>query len=110
MVVEDQDIHPAFGGAGNSLAYAASKGGLVNLTRSLAKALAPAIRVNAIAPGITRTPWTDAQTEARREQSIGRTALGRIIEPAEIADAVLFLAAAPSMTGHTLVMDCGRNL
>jgi 3-oxoacyl-[acyl-carrier protein] reductase len=100
----------AFGGAGNSLAYGASKAGLVNLTRSLGKALAPEIRVNAIAPGITRTPWTDAQSEASRQLSISRTVLERIIEPEEVADAVLFVAAAPSMTGHTLVIDAGRNL
>lgn len=98
------------GQAGSSIAYAASKAGLINLTRSLAKALAPEVRVNAVAPGLTRTPWTDPWPAERKARSIENTALKRLVEPDDIAQAMVFLAAHPAITGQTLVVDCGRGL
>jgi 3-oxoacyl-[acyl-carrier protein] reductase len=98
------------GQAGSSLAYAASKAGLINLTRSLAKALAPEVRVNAVAPGLTRTPWTDPWPAERKAKSVEATALKRLVEPDDIASAMIFLAIHPAITGQTLVVDCGRNL
>ncbi len=98
------------GGQASSLAYATSKAGLINLTRNLAKALAPDIRVNAVAPGLTRTPWTDTWPEDRKRRSLADTALGRFVEPQDIADAMVFLCAQPAITGQVVVVDCGRGL
>jgi len=90
-----------------SAPYAASKAGVIMLTRRLALELAPAIRVNAVAPGIieSRPDWTE---ESRKR--LGAAALlGRIGSPDAIANAVVFLASedAASITGHTLVVDGG---
>lgn len=98
------------GVAGSSLAYSASKAGLINLTRNLARALAPQVRVNAVAPGLTRTPWTDPWSDERKDSSTANTLLGRMVEPAEVAHAMLFLCVNPAITGQTIVVDCGRGL
>ncbi|MDX1433955.1 MAG: SDR family oxidoreductase [Gammaproteobacteria bacterium] len=94
---------------GSSIAYGASKAGLINLTRSLALALAPEVRVNAVAPGLVRTPWTAPWPEERKQRSIGESMLERIVEPEDIAEAMLFLAVHPAITGQTLAVDCGRK-
>jgi 3-oxoacyl-[acyl-carrier protein] reductase len=98
------------GGQGSSIAYAASKAGLINLTRNLAKAFGPDVRVNAVAPGLTRTPWTDPWPAERKARSVENTALKKLVEPSDIANAMIFLAAHTAITGQTLVVDCGRNL
>ena len=87
-------------------AYAASKGGVVNLTRALAAELAPAIRVNSVCPGMVDTPMT-----AGLERDLDRYALGRIAEPLEIAQSILFLTATESsfITGAALAVDGGRT-
>jgi NAD(P)-dependent dehydrogenase (short-subunit alcohol dehydrogenase family) len=95
-------------------AYAAAKGGIVALTKTLAVELGPVgITVNAIAPGATDTPlnkraYTDEVRQAYRE----RIPLGRIATPEEIADAAVFLAsdAARYVTGHELLVDGGLVL
>ena len=96
------------GGGASSIAYAASKAGLVNMTLNLAKGLAPHVRVNAVAPGLTRTPWTATWTEERKQRSLAATALARMVEPDEVADAMLFLCGNGAITGQTIVVDCGR--
>ena len=98
------------GGQASSIAYAAGKAGLINLTRNLAKAFGPNVRVNAVAPGLTGTPWTDPWPAERKARSIENTALKRLVEPSDIAQAMIFLAAHPAITGQTLVVDAGRNL
>jgi 3-oxoacyl-[acyl-carrier protein] reductase len=98
------------GGQASSIAYASSKAGLINLTRNLAKAFGPDVRVNAVAPGLTRTPWTDPWPAERKARSVENTALKKLVEPSDIADAMIFLAAHTAITGQTLVVDCGRNL
>jgi 3-oxoacyl-[acyl-carrier protein] reductase len=98
------------GGQASSIAYATSKAGLINLTRNLAKAFGPHVRVNAVAPGLTRTPWTDPWPAERKARSVENTALKKLVEPNDIADAMVFLAAHGAITGQTLVVDCGRNL
>jgi 3-oxoacyl-[acyl-carrier protein] reductase len=98
------------GGQASSIAYATSKAGLINLTRNLAKAFGPDVRVNAVAPGLTRTPWTDPWPAERKAKSVENTALKKLVEPSDIADAMVFLAAHGAITGQTLVVDCGRNL
>ena len=96
------------GQRGSSIAYSASKAGLVNLTRSLARALAPDVRVNAVAPGLVETPWTENWPAERKAESVARTLLARMAKPEDIAQAMLFLAAgAAYVTGQTLVVDGG---
>lgn len=98
----------AFGGAGSSAAYAASKAGLVSLTRSLARGLAPRVRVNAVAPGYIRTGWTERFGPEWQDQAVARTALGRAGKPEDIAEVMLFMCAgAAYVTGQTLIVDGG---
>ena len=91
--------------------YSASKAALHTLTVSLAKTLAPNIRVNAVAPGFTDTPMHDGSRERLRAEG-ERSPLRRVSTPEDIADAVLFLAspAARSITGQILLVDNGRSL
>lgn len=99
------------GKQGSSIAYAASKSGLVSLTRSLARGLAPKVRVNAVAPGQTKTPWTENWPEERKQMARDLAVLKRRSTPADVAEAVLFLCAGASMvTGHVLVVDGGMTL
>jgi 3-oxoacyl-[acyl-carrier protein] reductase len=96
---------------GSSMAYGASKAGLINLTQNLARALAPQARVNAVAPGFVATEWTSKWPAARKQASIERTLLKRACTPADIAAAIVFLCADTSMiTAQTLVVDGGYSL
>jgi 3-oxoacyl-[acyl-carrier protein] reductase len=97
-------------GRGSSVAYAASKGAVTTLTKSLARALAPEVRVNAVAPGIVLTRWVAGRDEHVRRLSEG-TPLGRTCQPEDVAEVVVFLATQASfMTGQTLVVDGGALL
>ena len=90
--------------------YAASKGGLLSMTRSLAREVARfGITVNAICPGIVETPMLEALPAHVREAMVAQIPLGRTGRPAEIADAVLFLSseAASYITGAMLAVDGG---
>jgi 3-oxoacyl-[acyl-carrier protein] reductase len=91
--------------------YSASKAALHNLTVSLAKAVGPRIRVNAVAPGFTDTDM-HAENRARLEEEGLKSVLQRYSTPGDIADAVLFLASkrARSITGQILLVDNGRSL
>ena len=96
----------------NYLVYNAAKGGLVTLTRSLARELGPDVRVNAIAPGAIMWPedgeWQD---EVSRQRIISSSLLKRVGEPEDIARAVNFLVNdAPYITGQILAVDGGRNV
>lgn len=92
----------------DQFSYGLSKSALAAATRSLAVSLAPDIRVNAVAPGLTLpTPDYDAALMARIAAAMP---LGRLPSPSDIADAVLFLASAASMTGQTLFVDGGASL
>jgi len=93
---------------GSSLPYAAGKAALINMTRSLAKAMAPDVRVNAVAPGFVDSPWTSEWPDDRKQETIEKTPMKRACRPEDIAEAMLFLCACgPMVTGHTLVVDGG---
>ena len=94
-------------GMGSSIAYAASKGAMITMTKSLARALAPQIRVNAIAPGFVRTRFANWPASAF-EQGEAMTPLKQLATVEEIAALALYLVAdAGSTTGETIVVDGG---
>jgi 3-oxoacyl-[acyl-carrier protein] reductase len=96
---------------GSSLAYGATKAGVINLTRNLARGLAPEVRVNAVAPGAVDSTWQIEWGETRRRQSIERAALKRRCSTDDIAEVILFLGFAGAMvTGQTIVIDGGLTL
>lgn len=104
-------------GIGSSVAYAASKGALNTMTISLARALAPAIRVNAICPGFIGTRWfrdvMDEEAYAKVEASVeAMTPLSVASGPDDIADSAVFLVtdAARHMTGELMLVDAGLHL
>ncbi len=93
-------------------AYVAAKAGLASLTRSLALELGPEVRVNGIAPGAILWPETgEAYDSSTRRDTIDRTPLKRLGEPADIARAVVFLATeAPFISGQVITVDGGRSV
>ncbi len=104
-------------GVGSSVAYAASKGALNTMTLSLARALAPAIRVNTVCPGYIDTPWfTKGRGEAGarqvRDAVVARVPLKTASSAEDIAQLVYFLAspASSQMTGECVRMDAGMHL
>ena len=113
QVINLSSISALRGEAGFS-AYAASKAGLLGMTRSLARELAPAIRVNAIAPGPTETEQLNRDAEfhgvgldeLHRHYTTGMPT-GRLVQPAEVADLVVFLAGATSFTGECVQINGG---
>lgn len=89
--------------------YVASKAGLVSITRGLARAFAPSIRVNGVAPGAVLLPPGEDSAAHRREAE-ARSALGRIGTPEDVAAAVLYLADACYVTGEIIRVDGGQHL
>jgi pteridine reductase len=89
------------------IGHSVAKAGVINLTKSLAKALAPDVRVNAIAPGTITMPSDPPEWE---EEFVKLAPLKKTGRPSDIADAVVYLATAEFLTGHTLVLDGGRTL
>ena len=104
-------------GVGSSIAYAASKGALNTMTLSLARALAPLIRVNAVCPGYIDTPWftkgrgVDGAAKVR-DSVVAKVPLKRASTAEDVANLVCFLATAASgnMTGEIVRMDAGAHL
>ena len=94
---------------GSSVPYAVSKAALNHLTVLLANVAGPAVRVNAVAPGLIRTPWT-ADWGPLHDLMAERAPLGRSGEPDDIAGAVVDVAANRYLTGQVLVVDGGLSL
>jgi NAD(P)-dependent dehydrogenase (short-subunit alcohol dehydrogenase family) len=104
-------------GIGSSVAYAASKGALTTMTLSLARALAPKIRVNAVCPGFIDTPWFarglgEAGADRVRANAAANSPLRVASGPDDIAAATVFLGSRASrhVTGETLMVDAGSHL
>lgn len=97
-------------GQGSSIPYCATKGAVNTLTKSLAKAFGPAVRVNAVAPGPILTRWL-AGREAHIAKYLEQAPLGKAATAEDVADAVLYLATGTSLTtGQILVVDGGRTM
>lgn len=97
-------------GHGSSIPYAASKAAVNSITKSLARAFAPRVRVNAVAPGPVLTRWLKGREELV-ERSLTGTPMGRAAQPEDIADVIYFLALETTlMTGQVVVVDGGRTM
>ena len=109
-IVNIADIH-AERPLKNFVVYSVAKAGLIAVTRSLARELAPEVRVNAIAPGPILWPDDASFDELSRQRIVSHTPLKHEGEPDDIAKAVYFLLAeAPYVTGETLRVDGGRHV
>lgn len=100
-----------FGGEKGQADYAAAKAAVASLTRSLAGELAPAVTVNAVAPGLTRTSVTQAMPPDQAARLVGGAFHPRMAEPEEIAEAVAFFASEPArfVTGEILAVSGGLH-
>ena len=101
--------------SGSSIAYAVSKAGVVQLTRSLALALAPEVRVNSVSPGLVATRWFssrfgDEAAAAQEEAFAKQTPVQKIATPDDVARAVIALLENDLITGQDLVIDGGKNV
>jgi pteridine reductase len=110
-IVNIVDIHAEFP-LKDYVIYTVAKGGLAALTRSLARELAPAVRVNGVSPGPILWPDTNIWKNPKTRQAIiNRSALKRVGEPDDIARAVEYLVtAAPYVTGQIIAVDGGRSI
>jgi NAD(P)-dependent dehydrogenase (short-subunit alcohol dehydrogenase family) len=106
VIINFADVGGFVGWPGH-IPHSISKAGVIMLTRCLAKALAPEVRVNAVAPGTITMPGDPSEWEA---DYIRRAPLRRSGKPQDVADAVSFLIHSPFITGHVLVLDGGRSL
>ncbi len=99
-------------GIGSSIPYCASKAALNNMTVALARALAPEIRVNAVAPGFIDTRWFKQLEgyDVIKEMSIERTPLKKVCQPEDVAKVIVDLATSDLITGQVLVIDGGMTL
>jgi 3-oxoacyl-[acyl-carrier protein] reductase len=96
--------------AGSSMAYAVSKAAAIHLTKCLALALAPDVRVNAVAPGLVITRWWAHAGEERLKQMSDSMPLKHSVTPEQVATATLELLKNESITGQTIALDAGALL
>ena len=99
-----------FRASGSSIAYAVSKAAVIHLTRCLALALAPEIRVNSVAPGLVLTRWHDRMTPEQRRANAEAVPLKRTVAPEEIATAAIACLRNDAMTGQTIAIEDGQLL
>ncbi|WP_149536964.1 SDR family NAD(P)-dependent oxidoreductase [Siccirubricoccus phaeus] len=96
---------------GSSMAYGATKAGVISLTKNLARTLSPEARANAVAPGAVDSSWMIEWTNEQRSSSIDKALLKRRCTPDDLAEVMLFLLAGAAMvTGQTVVVDGGMTL
>ena len=100
---------------GSSIAYAVSKAALLQLTRGLALALAPDVRVNSVSPGLVSTRWFrvpfgEEAAQAQEQRFADMTPLKRVATPADVADAVLGFIRSDFLTGQDLIVDGGKHM
>lgn len=100
------------GGTLGNVHYGASKGGVLALTRGLARELAPRVRVNCVSPGLIETPMTEELIQRAGEDIRRQILLGRYGKPAEVASVVAFLCsdAASFITGETIIVSGGAYM
>lgn len=100
-----------FSSVSSSISYSASKAAVINLTTNLAKALAPQVRVNAVAPGAVISSWAIEWTEDHKKTSENATPLKRWATTTDIAEMIVYLGFAARMTtGQTIIADGGISL
>lgn len=100
-----------FDSPGSSMAYGATKAGVISLTKNLARALAPQARVNAVAPGAVDSTWMVEWTQEKRRQTAEKALLKRRCTPEDMAETIVYmLAGAGMVTGQTLIVDGGLTL
>jgi 3-oxoacyl-[acyl-carrier protein] reductase len=95
----------AFSTRGSSIPYNIAKAGVVQMTRTLAQALAPAVRVNCVAPGTVPTRWWDHGPPGALDRAIANSKFKRLTAAEDVADAVLLLVENDSLSGQTLAVD-----
>ncbi len=96
---------------GSSTPYAASKAGVVSVTRSLARGLAPDVRVNAVAPGQVATPWTKDWPAERKQAALNKMLIKRHVQAEDVAQTIVYLlTGAPMITGQIIVIDGGMTV
>lgn len=97
-----------FGAVASTMAYSASKAGVINLTKNLAHALAPDVRVNAVAPGVVESSWAIEWTPEKHAATIATTPLKKVCTTTDVAELMIFLGFSGSMiTGQTVSIDGG---
>lgn len=112
-IVNISSVHGRIGyGRPETIAYSSAKAALNSYTKNLAKYLAPSIRVNAVEPGRTWTPFWDKRklTEEEKAKYSEKRLINRFIKPGEIADGILFLIKNEAMVGEILTIDGGMTL
>ena len=97
-------------GIGSNVAYCASKAALDTMTTSLARALAPAIRVMTVSPGLVDTEFIKGMDPKWRDAYMTKTPMGRLVDPEEIGQAVVAAATLSAVTGSSIIVDGGRLL
>jgi NAD(P)-dependent dehydrogenase (short-subunit alcohol dehydrogenase family) len=105
----------AYRAVGSSIAYGSTKAGVVQMTRGLASALAPYVRVNSVSPGTTRSAWLiglvgEAEAERQWSTEAPHIPLGRVCTPTDIAKTIVALLELPMVTGVDVIVDGGKHI
>ncbi|MBX3567783.1 MAG: SDR family NAD(P)-dependent oxidoreductase [Rhizobiaceae bacterium] len=100
-----------FGAVASTIAYSGSKAAVINLTKNLARALAPEVRVNAVAPGVVESSWAIEWSDERRRSTIANTPLKKVCGTADVAELIVYLGFAGALiTGQTVAIDGGISI